>query len=182
MEVWMSHGWIWHLTAGLLEVLRWHTDWDAYWELFQSLLGISAFSPWNFWELLNLNLPMRTSVTVSPIFSYSLPDLYLRSPSHIPAIPNSYINSSSPLRLRMVLFSYVNPKWPIIPAHDFETSGHKVNSVKPGATRERINRVAYWLFSNVISTFFINKTSSLHLRSPMWVIFKSIVWKWDWYV
>lgn len=115
----MSHGWTWHhAVQDFGRRSCGYTEWDVYWELFQSLLRISAFSPWNFWELPNLYLQMRSSVTVSPILGYSLPDLHLRSSSNIPAIPNSYSNPFIPIRVRMVLFSCMHPNWPIIPAHD----------------------------------------------------------------
>ena len=70
---------------------------------------------------------MRSSMTVSPAFCCSLPDLHTCNCPRMRAIPNACINPFLPVRHRMVLFQTDTPPCPCV----LTIPGHRVNTVKP---------------------------------------------------
>lgn len=83
----------------------------------------------NYW----VGSQMSSSMTVSPAFCCSLPDLHTCDFPHMCAIPNTYISPFIPIRHRTVLFLCVNPNRHTTLPLCFDHP--RVNTAKPGAAR-----------------------------------------------
>lgn len=159
----LQHGWTWHHTVGLLEVLMWLYRLRCLLGAFPEPLGNYSIFPHETFDNYSICifkwglqwLFLQSSATAYLTFTYEALPTFLQS--LIPILIHSFI----PIRLRMVLFFRVNPNYHPCP-WALSTPEHKVNSVKNLVPPENEpTGVAYWLFSNVSSTFFIGKTSFL---------------------
>lgn len=109
----LQHGWTWHHTVGLLEVLMWLYRLRCLLGAFPEPLGNYSIFPHETFDNYSICifkwglqwLFLQSSATAYLTFTYEALPTFLQS--LIPILIHSFI----PIRLRMVLFFRVNPNW-----------------------------------------------------------------------